>query len=95
MAEFLDNHGNLQLVNRPRWRSIPRLRRYVEALTAPFGDRIHLRTPVRAIRRRPDGVELVLTHDVERFDEVVIATHSDQALAMLGDPPTRSARCWG
>jgi predicted NAD/FAD-binding protein len=87
MAEFLDNHGNLQLVGRPRWRSIPGgSRRYVEALTAPFGDRIHLRTPVRAIRRRPDGVELVLTHDVERFDEVVIATHSDQALAMLADP---------
>jgi uncharacterized protein len=87
MAEFLDNHGNLQLVGRPRWRSIPGgSRRYVEALTAPFGDRIHLRTPVRAIRRRPDGVELVLTHDLERFDEVVIATHSDQALAMLTDP---------
>jgi predicted NAD/FAD-binding protein len=87
MAEFLDNHGNLQFVKRPRWRSIPGgSRRYVEALTAPFRGRIHLRTPVRAIRRGPDGVELVLTHDLERFDEVVIASHSDQALAMLADP---------
>jgi uncharacterized protein len=87
MAEFLDNHGNLQLVGRPRWRSIPGgSRRYVDALTAPFGNRIHLGTPVRAIRRRPGGVELVLTFGVERFEEVVIATHSDQALAMLADP---------
>ena len=87
MAEFLDNHGNLQLVGRPRWRSIPGgSRRYVDALTAPFRKRIHLGTPVRAIRRRPDGVELVLTFGVERFEEVVIATHSDQALAMLADP---------
>jgi predicted NAD/FAD-binding protein len=87
MAEFLDNHGNLQLVGRPRWRSIPGgSHRYVDALTAPFRNRIHLGTPVRAIRRQPDGVELVLTFGVERFEEVVIATHSDQALAMLADP---------
>jgi uncharacterized protein len=87
MAEFLDNHGNLQLVGRPRWRSIPGgSHRYVDAMTAPFRNRIHLGTPVRAIRRQPDGVELVLTFGVERFEEVVIATHSDQALAMLADP---------
>jgi uncharacterized protein len=87
MAEFLDNHGTLQLVGRPRWRSIiGGSRRYVEAITEPFGDRIHLETPVGAIRRRPDGVELALPYGVERFDEVVVATHSDQALAMLSDP---------
>ena len=86
MAEFLDNHGNLQLVGRPRWRSIPGgSHRYVEAITAPFRDRVHVRTPVRAIRRRPESVELTLTYGTESFDEVVIATHSDQALAMLAD----------
>ena len=87
MAEFLDNHGALQLVGRPRWRSIPGgARRYVVAMTDPFRDRIHLRTPVRTIRRRPYGVELSLTSGVERFDEVVITTHSDQALSLLTDP---------
>jgi predicted NAD/FAD-binding protein len=55
---------------------------YVDALTAPLAGRIRLSTPVRAIRRGPDGVEL----DGERFDAVVIAAHSDQALAMLADP---------
>jgi uncharacterized protein len=87
MAEFLDNHGSLQLLGRPRWRSIAGgARRYVEALTEPFRDRIHLSTPVHAIRRRPESVELVLPSGVERFDEVVLATHSDQALALLSDP---------
>jgi predicted NAD/FAD-binding protein len=86
LAEFMDNHGNLQLVGRPRWRSIPGgSRRYVEAITAPFRDRIHLRTPVRAIRRRPDSVDVTLTFGTETFDEVVIAAHADQALAMLAD----------
>jgi uncharacterized protein len=87
MAEFFDNHGTLQLRDRPRWRSVTGgARRYVEAMTEPFRDSIHLRTPVRAIRCRPDCVELVLTFGIERFDEVVIATHSDQALALLSNP---------
>lgn len=87
LAAFFDNHGALQLVGRPRWRSIPGgSARYVEALIAPFRDRLHVRAPVRAIRRGADGVEIALDAGVERVDEVVIATHSDQALAMLTDP---------
>jgi predicted NAD/FAD-binding protein len=60
--------------------------RYVEALTSPFIDRIRLRTPVRAVRRDGDGV-VVLPRggEAERFDQVVLATHSNQALAMLRD----------
>jgi predicted NAD/FAD-binding protein len=54
----------------------------VDALTAPLAGRIRLSTPVRSIRREPDAVEV----DGERFDAVVIAAHSDQALAMLADP---------
>ena len=87
IAEFLANHGTLQLVGRPRWRSIAGgARRYVEAMTRPFADRIHLNSPVREIRRRPDAVEIVHDRGVDRFDEVVVATHSDQALALLADP---------
>jgi predicted NAD/FAD-binding protein len=87
LAEFFDNHGALQLLGRPRWRSITGgAARYVKALTAPFRDRVHLRTPVRTVRRDHAGVEIVLDDTVERADEVVIATHSDQALAMLALP---------
>ena len=87
LARFFDNHGVLQLRNRPRWRTIPGgSRRYVEALIAPFAGSIRLNSPVRRIRRLPDGVLIALDEHEEHFDEVVIAAHSDQALAMLEDP---------
>jgi uncharacterized protein len=87
LAEFFDHHGMLGFRNRPRWRVIAGgSARYVEALTAPFADRIRLRTPVRAVSRDADGVLVSPAGgEPERFDQVVLATHSDQALAMLAD----------
>jgi predicted NAD/FAD-binding protein len=87
LAEFFDNHGMLEFRDRPRWRVIRGgSARYVEALTAPFAHRIRLSAPVRAVRRDDQGV-LVWPRgaEAERFDEVVLATHSDQALALLED----------
>ncbi len=87
LAAFFDNHGVLQIRNRPRWRTIPGgSKRYVEALTAPFADRIRLSTPVRRIERDVEGVRVVTDSGEEIFDEVVVAAHSDQALDMLADP---------
>jgi len=91
LAEFFDNHGMLGFRRRPRWRAIAGgSARYVEALTAPFGHRIRLRAPVRAISRADDHV-LVSVGGAEpmRFDHVVLATHSDQALALLADASQR------
>ena len=79
--------GSLQLTGRPQWRTIVGgSRSYVDALIAPLRDRIRLRTPVRRIERHPDRVEVAWDGGSQIFDEVVIATHSDQALAMLADP---------
>ena len=87
LAEFFENHGILALTGRPRWRTVVGgSRTYVEALIAPLRDRIRLRTPVRRIDRYPDRVEIACDGGSQSFDEVVIATHSDQALAMLADP---------
>jgi predicted NAD/FAD-binding protein len=91
LAEFFDHHGMLGLRGRPRWRAIAGgSRRYVETLVAPFADRIRLRTPVDAITRG-DSEVLVCPRGggPERFDEVVLATHSDQALALLQDASPR------
>ncbi|MBV9003057.1 MAG: FAD-dependent oxidoreductase [Solirubrobacterales bacterium] len=91
LAEFFDNHGMLGFRRRPRWRAIAGgSARYVEALTAPFGHRIRLRAPVRAISRADDHV-LVSVGGAEpmRFDHVVLATHSDQALVLLADASQR------
>lgn len=88
MAEFFDNHGMYSLRNRPQWRTVSGgSRRYVEAIVAPWRERVRLRAPVRRIERLPDRVRVAADGcGWEEFDQVVIATHSDQALAMLDDP---------
>jgi predicted NAD/FAD-binding protein len=88
MAEFFDNHGMFSLRDRPRWRTVQGgSRSYVEAIAAPWRDRIRLRAPVRSIERLEDGVRIAADGcESEDFDQVVIAAHSDQALAMLADP---------
>lgn len=84
---FFHNHGMLSVNDRPQWRTVMGgSARYVEALTADFRHRIHLRTPVRRVRRLP-GAVLLKTDAAEsvRYDAVFLACHSDQALALLAD----------
>lgn len=86
-ARFFRNHGILNLRNRLKWRVIKGGSvRYVEKMITPFADRIRLRCPVQWIARTPDKVEVVTRHGVEYFDQVILAVHSDQALALLSDP---------
>jgi predicted NAD/FAD-binding protein len=81
-VRFFENHGMLTVDRRPEWRVITGgSARYMEALVAPFRDRIRTRHEVRRVVRTPGGVEV----DGVRFDRVVFACHSDQALAILGD----------
>ena len=96
-AEFFDNHGMLSVRGRPRWRTVRGgSARYVEALTRPFSHRLRLRTPVQEVTRHHDHV-LVKPRggEAERFDEVVLATHSDQALALLADASGREREILG
>ena len=96
LAEFFDNHRVLQIRDRPSWRSIAGgSSRYVEALIAPFRDRVHLRTPVRRIHRCPGEVVLILDESSAVFDEVVLAVHSDRALRLLADPSPAEAEVLG
>jgi predicted NAD/FAD-binding protein len=91
LAEFFANHGMLGFRSRPQWRAVKGgSARYVEALTAPFAHRIRLRSPVGAIERAGDHVLVTVRGAAAmRFDHVVLATHSDQALALLSDPTPR------
>ena len=83
---FFANHRLLQY-DRPVWRTVKGgSQRYVEKLTAPFRDRIKLGCAVTAIERLPHGVIVHDSHgQAERYDHVVVASHSDQALALLSD----------
>jgi predicted NAD/FAD-binding protein len=97
LVEFFDNHGMLGFRDRPRWRTITGgSRNYVEALTRPWRERLRLSTPVTGVCRHPDHVTVSSRgYEPERFDAVVIATHSDQALALLGDPSERERELLG
>ena len=100
LAEFFANHGMLGFRDRPQWSTIEGgSARYVEALTTPFRDRIRLASPVRSITREPGHVTVVADggggRDSQRFDHVVIAAHSDQALGMLADPTEPERRLLG
>jgi len=84
---FFDSHGLLRLTGRPRWRTVTGGSRvYVEQMTRPLAGHIRLACPVRSIRRSRDGV-LVEERGgrMTQFDHVVLATHADQALALLSD----------
>jgi predicted NAD/FAD-binding protein len=97
LAEFFDNHGMLSLRGRPRWRTVTGgSERYVQALIRPWAGRLRLNAPVHSIERRPDCV-LVKPRDgeAESYDEVVIATHSDQALELLADADGREREILG
>ncbi len=87
-ARFFDRHGLLRLRDQPSWRTVSGgARRYVDAILAPLAEegRLRLAAPVEKIRRGPGGVEVVGASGVEQFDQVVVATHSDQALRLLSD----------
>jgi predicted NAD/FAD-binding protein len=84
ILEFYRNHGLLSLTNRPQWYTIPGgSRRYVERLSAPFAKSIRTSSAVQRVARDADGVNVMTSGDTSRFDEVIFACHSDQALRML------------
>ncbi len=86
-VRFFDNHGLLEPPSKqPRWRVVAGgSHAYVAPLIAPFAARVRTRTPVESVRRTADAVELRVPGATVRFDHVVFATHSDQALAVLAD----------
>jgi predicted NAD/FAD-binding protein len=97
MAEFFENHGMYSLRDRPHWRTVAGgSRSYAEAISAPWRDRLRLGAPVRRIERLAGGVRVEADGcESEEFDRVVIASHSDQALAMLADPSTAEREILG
>ena len=87
-AQFFKNHGFLNIRHQPQWQVIRGgSRQYVKPITDRYRDQIRINCPVKAVRRHPDHVELQAENSpTEHFDQVVIAAHSNQTLAMLQDP---------
>ena len=100
MVRFCHNHGLLQLSTRPRWHTVrDGSRQYVTKMLATVADK-RLATPVRAVRRLPPGhgaagVTVQTNQGSETFDDVVLASHSDQSLALLTDASAEERRLLG
>ncbi|MBK1612835.1 NAD/FAD-binding protein [Rubrivivax gelatinosus] len=86
MIRFCHNHGLIQVNDRPQWHTVKGgARHYVEKMLPRIAD-ARISSPVLAIHRDVQGPSVVSAAGTERFDEVVLACHSDQALALLADP---------
>ena len=95
-VRFCHNHGLLQIMNRPTWMTVAGGSRvYVSALIEAIRERggsIRLESAIRAVQRRADGVTIALASGSERFDQILLACHSDQALQVLGDDASAEER---
>jgi len=85
LIRFCHNHGLLQIEQRPQWHTVRGgSRQYVRRIVERLPD-VRLSTPVLAIERHDAGVHVRTLDAFEHFDHVVLACHSDEALALLGD----------
>lgn len=91
-ASFLQFFYNHRLINkdRPQWRTVSGgSRQYVEKITAGYKNQIRLSAEVTAVKRHANGVDITANGNTETYDEVIMAAHSDQSLAMLSDASAR------
>ena len=87
--KFFYNHGMLETINRPNWWVIKNgSPEYIKKIIRGFENKINLSTPVKTVARKNEGIEIQLAKKEEtlKFDSVIFATHSDQALEMLENP---------
>jgi uncharacterized protein len=95
MIRFCHNHGLIQVNNRPQWYTVAGgARHYVDKILASIEDK-RLNTPVQRIERDAQGVSLITAAGTERFDQVIVATHADQSLAMLAQPTAQEQATLG
>jgi len=86
LVRFMDHHRMLQIDDRPQWRTVVGgSSSYIEAMKARWQVEVRLACPVQRITRDETGVTVKHVAGEDRFDAIVVATHSDQALALLGD----------
>ncbi len=95
-VRFCHNHGLLQIVNRPTWMTVAGGSQvYVSALIEAIhkrGSEIRLESDIKGIQRHADGVTIQTPNGTERFDQILLACHSDQALQILGNDATAEER---
>ncbi len=97
-VRFCENHRLLQVHDRPVWRTVAGgSRNYVRRLTEGFGERLQLDSAVQEVLRSAEGVRLRTRAGwhPQRFDQVVMACHADQALRLVSEPDAEETRLLG
>lgn len=90
LVEFMANHAMLRVAGRPQWRVVcDGSRSYVDAMAARWNVKVRLGTRVIRVVRSPSGVDVHAYSSIDRYDQVVLACHSDQALVLLRDASER------
>jgi len=84
---FCQNHGLLQIKDRPQWFTIPGgSKEYVNAIIGQTNAKFEINSPIESVRRTADGVWVKASgKDSEKFDRILIATHANTALKMIKD----------
>lgn len=96
LIRFMRNHKMLQVSGRPEWRTVVGgSSRYLEEMRKGWKVQERLNTPALRIARDEDGVRVTTKLGEERFDQVILACHSDQALKLLSDPSELETRILG
>ncbi|SFF39483.1 Predicted NAD/FAD-binding protein [Fontimonas thermophila] len=95
-VQFFENHGLLTIADQPQWYVIEGgSRAYVARIAEALGSAARTACPVQRVRRGADAVEVQTPFGSERFDHVIFACHSDEALALLADPSEREREILG
>ncbi len=95
-VRFCHNHGLLSVNERPTWRVIKGgSHAYIPKITQGYKERIRLDSQITQVSRTLKGVELTVNGQLEHFDEVIFACHSDEALAMLSDASAKEQEVLG
>ena len=96
-ANFFENHGMLNINDRPQWRVIKGgSKQYTLLLIKPFKNNIRINCSVDKVIRKKQGVEVVFKENQkELYDRVIISTHSDQALKMIENPTLKERQVLG
>lgn len=97
LARFFDNHGLIQLSNRPQWRTVVGgSYRYVNKMREDLGPSARVNCEVVRVRRSDNGVVVMLRNGNQRtYDQVILASHADQSLRLIADPSPREADLLG
>lgn len=94
--QFFNNHGLLNIADRPQWHTlVGGSRSYIGPMTKGFESKIRLNSPVLQVRQENNEWIVVTPNGEQQFDSVILACHSDQALNMLEQPSTNQQEILG